>query len=164
MNFKNLHKWRNAILNNHLTHNTFEFKRDQKVFSILFDINSIPYKLGIVKNKTNEFIVISVAKGYQIDADKYWKVLRIMLEIPYGQNMPKPSCFFDDMDKKFPYECKRRELPKGIIAEIYKVKDSEKLYLCGFINWDRYPQSGQKRTSENLEKTRALYPEIYKVV
>ncbi len=73
--------------------------------------------------------------------------------------------FFEDFNSRIPDDfrfLKKQELLK-LITSTYDIEESDKVYYNGIIDWDKV-NNGNNRQEKNLEKTRLLYPELYKQI
>lgn len=151
-----------SIKQSDLTYGTFKYQVNNVSFEIFFDISIIPFQLGFIQRKSTFQLWLDVKSGFEInpiiDTIDYKSLVKI-LQLKYNPDNPfKPQSFFDEFNKKIPstYSPTPIELLHYVSKQRYNIEEKEKLYFDRFIPW-----KNQKRSKENLEKTRLLLPKIY---
>jgi len=151
------------------TYGVFKFTKNKVDFDILFDIGINPYKIGFLVINNDFQLWLDVLPGFNINTflsktelNSLIKVLKLKYD-PDNQFSTKK--FFEEFNSKIPSDfrfIKKQELPK-LVKYIYDIEESEKVYYNGMIDWDRI-NNGNNRQESNLEKTRLLYPKLYKQI
>ena len=91
------------------------------------------------------------------------KKLQDIVGLKYDPNNPfSTNSFFEEFNKKIPHQISsyQKAYRDKLILSSHSIEESEKLYFNGFIEWEKI-DSGKKRSHENLEKTRLLFPKRY---
>jgi hypothetical protein len=151
-----------SIKKNDLTYGTFKYQVNEISFEIFFDISVVPYQLGFIQRQSTFQLWLDVKSGFEINPvinNQDYKSLVKILQLKYNPDNPfKPQNFFDEFNKKIPntYSPTSIELLHYVSTQRYDVEEKEKLYFNKFMPW-----KSQKRSKENLEKTRLLLPKIY---
>ncbi|MCX2683394.1 DUF6037 family protein [Campylobacter sp. MIT 21-1685] len=153
-----------------LSHTIFDYTHNSIEFSILFDIGVNPFQLLLVKKYSPLTLSLDINKGFILETllekEKY-ETLKEMLHIKKGGDNPFfINIFFKELDSKIPKEAKipvLDENSKLVISRVYQCEEQDKIFPCGFIDWNN---NGSKRgySEKNREKTRLLYPDIYKAI
>lgn len=156
------------IKRNNLTYDVFDFTKNNISFNVLFDINSTPFKLIIIKKRSSEYIKIDVLNGFtinpQLNSEQY-NTLVSMLELRYQEGNPFSTItFFEELNQGIPATISKIEIGKNTIATIYQCEEAEKVLIREIRDWDKYPHLNKTCSAENKEKTRILYPEIYEQI
>lgn len=160
LNLRDLHI---DILKHKRTYDVFEYSHNKIQFSVMFDVDCIPFKLILIKKRSTQYLIIDVLTGYKINTylGEKLKVLKDMLELKDGRTKFSTNKFFEEFNRKIPDSLQEKAISKSTISQIYQCEESEKIYIKELRNWDNYPELGKHATKKNREKTRLLYPEIY---
>lgn len=159
----NLHDLHVDILKHNKTYDVFDYIHNGVEFSVMFDVNCEPFKLTFIKKRSTLYLILDVLAGYKINTylgDKL-KILKDMLELKDGKTKFSTNKFFEEFNQRIPHGISNEKISKSTLSKIYNCEESEKLYIKRLVDWDKHPKSGKNATSENHEKTRLLYPEIY---
>ncbi len=161
LNLKALYR---DILNNQLTHDTFEYVNNRIRFDVFFDIGTVPFKLVFIKQRSDLFLILKVKKGFELETflslDDL-NILKQMLEITKGKSQFSTTAFFREFNSSIPITVSKRTISKRIISRIYQCEDEDRIYIKTTIDWVKLPNSGRHVSCANREKTRLLYPDIY---
>ncbi len=149
----------------------FSFQKNKIEFDVFFDFNTTPYKLGFLPKNADIEIWLDVHSGFVIDSliskEEYYSLTRI-LGLKYDPNNPfSTTAFFEEFNSKIPQELPSLDLYEATIVHVtinkYSIEKPDRIYYIGQKEWDKPQNRGKgNRRPENLEKTRLLYPEIYK--
>jgi Family of unknown function (DUF6037) len=138
------------------------------LISFLFDINSEPYKLIIVKKRSSLFIKVDVTYGFVINPilnRNDYNTLIEMLELTFQKGSPfLTKEFFDELNSHIPSKITNIPVDKLVIARIYDCEEKDKVYIKEIRDWSKYPHLNKSCSKENKEKTRLLYPDLYKEI
>lgn len=153
-----------------LSYTIFDYTHNGIEFFIMFDIGTNPFKLLLVKKYSLLTLSLDINKGFiletSLEKEKY-ETLKEMLEIKKGNTNPfSTTIFFKELDSKIPKEAKKPVLDenhKSVISRVYQCEEQDKIFPFGFVDWD-YNGSKKRYTERNREKTRLLYPDIYKAI
>lgn len=157
------------IKNNNLTYGVFDFRTNGVDFNIFFDIGSIPFRLGLLPKGNNNQIWLNVLKGFEIDSNlsknDYYKLIEL-LGLKTDKNNPfSPFKFFLQFNNAIPNNIKslnHKEIAR-ISRSVTSLEEEDKTVFYGLIEWDK-GKTGNKRSKENLEKTRLLLPKTYEEI
>lgn len=163
LNLRDLHI---DILKHNRTYDVFDYSHNGIQFSVMFDVDCIPFKLILVKKRSTQYLILDVMAGYQINTylGEKLQLLKDMLEVKNGKTKFSTNQFFEEFNKKIPHTIQNKKISKSTISRVYHCEESEKIYIRELRNWDKYPELGKHATKENREKTRLLYPEIYEKI
>lgn len=151
------------------TYCVFKFNKNKIEFDIFFDIGTNPFRLGFLLIESNFELWLDVQQGFRISTmleREKLKELRELLGLKFDPNNPfSTKSFFEEFNSKIPntpphYKKEQRD---RIVLYSFSIEEPDKLYYAGIIEWDKM-QSGRKRSFENLEKTRLLFPELYRQI
>lgn len=152
----------------------FPFQKNKVKFDVYFDIKDSPFKLGFIAKNTNLSIWFDIQRGFIIDCrlskEQYYLLCKILnLKKASEENPFSTSAFFDEFNNAIPNKLQPLELYRDTIIHVainkYSIEEPDKLYYYGKIDWDLPQNIGKgRRSNENLEKTRILYPEIYEII
>ncbi|MBG9445297.1 DUF6037 family protein [Cytobacillus firmus] len=156
------------IKRNNLTYDVFDFTKNNIDFNVLFDINSTPFKLIMIKKRSSDYIIIDVHNGFKINPhlsrDKY-DTLVSMLGLQFKKGNPfSTKEFFEELNQKIPSNISRKNISRNTIFTIYQCEEKDKVYIKEIRNWDTYPHLNKSCSPENKEKTRLLYPDLYEEI
>lgn len=162
----NLHDLHVDILKHKKTYDVFDYNHNGIEFSVMFDVNCVPYKLIFIKKRSTQYLILDIITGYQINTylGEQLQVLKNMLELKNGKTKFSTNQFFDEFNQKIPHTIQNKKISKTTISRIYHCEESEKIYICELRDWDKYPELGKHATKENREKTRLLYPDMYEEI
>lgn len=173
MELTNLRRMYSLMKKANMTYSVFPFKRGKVEFDVFFDINAIPFRLGLIVKRANKDIWLNVEQGFRIDPilprDEYRLLIKI-LEIQYDENNHfSIKSFFEEFNRKIPLELSPIEEYRDTVIHVaikdYSIEEAEKIYYLGTTDWDSPANKGKgNRTDKNLEKTRLLYPNIYEQI
>lgn len=151
------------ILKHKRTYDVFDYSHNGIQFSVMFDVKCTPFKLILVKKRSQQYLILDVIAGYKIHTylGEKLQVLKDMLELKNGKSRFSTNQFFKEFNEKIPHAIQNKKISKTTISRVYHCEESEKIYIREMRNWDEYPELGKHVTKENREKTRLLYPEIY---
>lgn len=157
-NLKPLYK---IIKENNETYTTFEFKKNNLVFEIFFDIDSIPFQLGFIVKHSNFEMWVEVMPGFEIspiiDKTDYKKLVGLLGLIYDPNNKFSTLGFFEEFNLKIPaYGKKNKELAVYVGKSKYQIEYPDKIYFLKMMPW-----TSQHRSFKNTEKTRLLLPKLY---
>lgn len=159
----NLRPLHSDILKHSKTYDVFDYTHNGIDFSVLFDVNCQPFKLTMIKKKSDQFLILEVLNGYQINTylGEDLKKLKEMLELHHGKMKFSTNDFFEEFNRKIPEFISNAKISNTCLSRVYQCEDCDKLYIRELRNWDKYPELKKHATPENREKTRLLYPKIY---
>lgn len=157
------------IKNNNLTYGVFDFRSNAIDFNIFFDIGVVPFRLGFLPKGNNNQIWLNVLKGFEIDPNlsknDYYKLIEL-LKLKTNKNNPfSPFKFFLQFNNSIPKSIKvlNYKERKHISKKVTSLEEEEKTVFNGLIEWDK-GNTGNKRSKDNLEKTRLLLPKTYEEI
>ena len=155
LNLRDLHI---DILKHNRTYDVFDYSHNGIQFSVMFDVDCIPFKLILVKKRSTQYLILDVMAGYQINTylGEKLQLLKDMLELKNGKTKFSTNQFFEEFNKKIPHTIQNKKISKSTISRVYHCEESEKIYIRELRNWDKYPELGKHATKENREKTRLL--------
>lgn len=64
LNLRDLHI---DILKHNRTYDVFDYSHNGIQFSVMFDVDCIPFKLILVKKRSTQYLILDVMAGYQIN-------------------------------------------------------------------------------------------------
>lgn len=157
------------IKNNNLTYGVFDFRTNGVDFNIFFDIGTVPFRLGFLPKGNNNQIWLEVKQGFEINKDlssqDYYKLVGILNLKKDDNNKFSPFKFFLQFNNAIPNNIKilnHREIAR-ISRCVTSLEEEDKTVFYGLIEWDK-GKTGNKRSKENLEKTRLLLPKTYEEI
>ncbi|EPH77107.1 hypothetical protein D929_00176 [Enterococcus faecalis 02-MB-P-10] len=167
-NLKKLH-WSMKKLD--LTVDVFDFSYNEVDCSILFNPDySTGFSLTLFKKKNALVLKLPVNPGYNlvIENENFNAFCRFF-EIKHEKGAFSIIEFFSYLNSKIPTKAsKNTPRQREIISSLLTIDDSQKLHFDHFINWEKAraknPKLKKGRNTKNLEKTRLLYPEIFKEI
>lgn len=153
---------------------TFDFKYKQTIFACLFEANyEKGFSLTFFKPISGESLKMPILPGYLVstfieDRDLYtyfWTFFQ--LEARNGGFTMQS--FFERLNQSIPSTFEiNKNLDRPLISRKYDTEDKERPFFLGFINWQmlraKNPEAKGSRSETNLEKTKLLYPQIYKAI
>ena len=155
-----------------LDHTAFDYIHNNIKLYIFFDIETKPFRLLLIKKHSSITLLLEIHQGFvlntHLEREKY-NILREILEIKNGSTTSfSTNKFFEELNSHFPKEAKMHDLNKDkniklAISKAYQCEDAEQIYPYAFIDWDRI-DGNKSYSSKNREKTRLLYPDIYKSI
>lgn len=154
------------LLTNKETYCVFKYQKKQVEFDIFFDIAANPFRLGFLVPNNDFHLWINVEKGFEIDTqlnpDDYRKLVRLLNLRFDANNKFSTFAFFVEFNNRIPKSIPKvsSDYIRNLIVNTHNIEEKDKLFYLGIIDWDKI-DSSRGRTSENLEKTRLLYPALY---
>lgn len=141
------------------TRDNFSFSYNNKIFSCIFIIDVIPYRLYLTTIGENPVVFeLEIQKGYLVKTyfEDYHKLLDY-LELKYNPNhIFRPIDFLVALNKNIPNKFTKAPHYSDVLFAISKcrtVEESSKIYFCGW-----YTNPDKKRVREtNIEKTRDVF-------
>lgn len=166
MRLNKLRPIHDEILEKFQTYAIFQFKKNKTEFDVFYDIVKMPWQLGLLARQENFQLWIAVDIDFNfipyIDPEQYKKLVAI-LGIKYDPNNKfTPFAFFKEFNESIPSHLPNidHNSVRKVVLKCMQIEEADKIYYCGSIEWDKLGGS-KKRSIENLEKTRLLYPELY---
>lgn len=140
----------------------FYYTFNEVKFDVFFFIDVLPFRLMFGALGYNFFFEIDVEEGFNINPflsrDKYTTLVTTVLKLKYDPNYKfEMSKFFVDFNRHIPQNKKNthKVLPQDIAKHRADIEECEKIYFCGWLDNDL---RGNKRSSENLKKSKTLLP------
>lgn len=141
------------------TRAVFQFKFNEKAFSCIFLVDTIPYRLYLTTfGVTPVVFELEIEKGYRVKnyIDDYSKLIAY-LGLKYDPNhIFKPDDFLAALNRNIPPRFTGRPNYKDVLIIASKrrnIEEINKIYFCG---WYSNP-IGKNVKPENLEKTRSAF-------
>lgn len=138
---------------------TFPFEYNQKLFSCIFLVDIIPYRLYLTTLGIKPIVFeLQIERGYKVKSylDDYNKLITY-LELKYDPNHKfKPNDFFEVLNRNIPMQFTNRPNYKEVLIVAVKrrnIEEIEKIYFCGWYS----NHVGKRVRPENLEKTRSAF-------
>lgn len=152
---------------------TFDHEYNGVKSSAIFDTrNSQGWKLVFLKLLVGDTLEIPIQPVYSfvLDGDAVYRNFRLYFGISGVKGKFSIKEFVEHLRKQVPQKYILNDKCRKTITKYDPIdKDNEGIYPIGTINWQlvhaKNPEMDVKkyhRTLENLEKTRELYPAIYK--
>ncbi len=152
---------------------TFEFAYNGIMSDVIFDTRVTPWKLIFIKRSGQDILTLFI-EGYHfiINGDKKYKEFIEYFNISGKKGSFSIADFLNSFSNAIPasYVLDNKKREKIIRYDILDDK-SEGIYPIGLKNWElihannpELPLNKYHRSSENLMKTRELYPKIYSVI
>lgn len=162
----------NAMRKINVSIGTFEHEYNSVESSVIFDTrNSDGWKLIFIKRIHGEVMEIPIKKGYQfvIDGDEKYREFRVYFEIGGGKGVFSIKDFINNLSRQIPAEYQLNDHKRRVTLRYDKLdNESDGIYPIGVTNWEvvhakntELPKDKYHRTSNNLMKTKELYPKIY---
>lgn len=151
------------------TYAIFDYKHNQIKLIILFDTKPQPFSLLLCKRYSSQSLLLDIKQGFMLNpflSPEQYKILLQMLEIQSGATKFLTSVFFQELDSKIPSQTCDYEMDtelRKIISYAKNFEDKDKLFLYGYIDWDK-TGSGKQYTQANRDKTKILYPSVYNAI
>ena len=60
----NLHDLHVDILKHKKTYDVFDYNHNGIEFSVMFDVNCVPYKLIFIKKRSTQYLILDIITGY----------------------------------------------------------------------------------------------------
>lgn len=149
----------------------FDYSHSAKIkLIILFDIKTIPFSLLLIKKVYKQTLLLDIQRGFMLDtflqSNQYNRLLQ-MLEIKPGIIKSfSTKEFFQELNSKIPTHTHNYILDdetRMAISHSKNFEEKDKILICGYIDWDEI-KNGKTYTQANREKTRILYPDVYKKI
>lgn len=151
---------------------TFEFTYNKVASDVVFDTRASElWQLIFIKRGRGETLIIPIMKGYRftIEGNKKYTDFANYFGIGRGKGQFSIKDFVNYLNNRIPSEYRLSDNARKTILRYDKLdKDSDGIYPIGTINWEEahaknpmLPKDKYHRSSENLLKTKELYPEIY---
>ena len=164
LNLRDLHI---DILKHNRTYDVFDYSHNGIQFSVMFDVDCIPFKLILVKKRSTQYLILDVMAGYQINTylGEKLQLLKDMLELKNGKTKFSTNQFFEEFNKKIPHTIQNKKISKSTISRVYHCE--EKL---DFTYWNEPIQdlkgAGMSvvvspKANEQLNMTRDLTEFLY---
>lgn len=149
----------------------FDFSYNNVDCSVLFNPDyDTCFSLTFFKKKSNQTLKLPVKPGYDltIQGENFYAFCRLF-EIKRQKGAFSIKEFFSYLNSKIPTNSiPNTSSQRELISSLINVDDSEKLHFDHLINWEKAraknPELKKGRNPKNLEKTRLLYPEIFKEI
>ncbi len=151
---------------------TFDHKYNEVYSHVIFDTSLTEWKLIFIKHITGDVLELPVARGYRLEIRSFedYKSFRKYFAIGGKQGEFKFSDFMPHLNKQIPDAYVLDDAKRKTVISYNKIdKKTSGIYPIGTINWTevhiKHPQldpDKHHRTVENLNKTRELYPDIYR--
>lgn len=141
------------------TRAVFTFKYKEKLFSCIFLVDIVPYRLYLATLGTAPLVFeLEIERGYKAKSylDDYKKLVEY-LDLKYDPNhIFKPNDFFEVLNRNIPHKFTEKPNYREVLAVAVKrrnIEEENKIYFCG---WYKNP-NGKFVRAENLEKTRSAF-------
>jgi len=167
MQLTNLKPLYRQMMQNDLSYCVFAFSVNNVEFDIFYDVGVTPNKIGFLPIGDNRQLWLNVRRGFFIDdglsKDQYYTLVNILGLERDPDNKFKPANFFNDFNNRIPeaYRQLNKRERATIVGRAYEVEEHLKTVYIGERDWDNKLGIPNKRSAENLEKTRLLYPDLY---
>lgn len=166
MKLNNLRRLYAGMKDNGESYYIFEFVKNKVVFEVVFDIYYSPFTIHFLQKESDFSFIVNVEQGFIINPllkGELYSQLCNILNLKYDPNNRfSPKSFFEEFNDKIP-GFKHREKKERELLPYYKdqIEDSENIFYGGKREWNKI-RNGRNLTEKNLEKTRVLYPDLYK--
>ncbi|WJP96720.1 DUF6037 family protein [Macrococcus bovicus] len=151
---------------------SFSFTYNNIECDCLFSIDSQPFEITFIKMYSGDLITVPIKNGFIFDLYSNKKTsaeFRKFFNIGFTRGSFDLTTFLNYFSRIIPSSVTERTLHKvSVIDKKYDLHNGEGLYFGGTLNWPkinaRKPPDAKHRhrRPENLEKTKKLYPQIYK--
>lgn len=150
----------------------FKFDFGNVSCNAIFFIDEKPFRLSFVKNLTGDIFEIAVSSSFlAVYKSSEEQRLRDFFEVPRGHGVNLIfKRFTAAINEQAPTSC-RSTLnlnERKMVATARRVEEADKIYICGFVDWDtinaEHGTVRGNRSESNKAKTRVLYPEVEKLI
>jgi hypothetical protein len=160
MKLEHLKQLHESMITEGVTRRRFNYTFNKVIFDVFFFTDEVPYKLMFGAIGFNFSFELSVKKNYEInpflEADKFHKLVNDVLKLKYDKNNKfKISTFFINFDNQIPNNFKATHIVNPHDIAVYR-SDLEECNKIYFLRWLDNDSKNNKRSPENLEKTKAL--------
>lgn len=128
------------------------------------------FSITFVKKSTGTIMKLFIKPGYDLQINgRDFSVFCNFFEIGRGKGVFSMKDFINHFNNHIPikpsdFSPEKRKL----VSKVFKVEESDKVFFDYLINWDKIraqnPNITSSRSKKNLDKTKMLYPEIYKEI
>lgn len=153
-----------------LSYSIFDYKHNHIKLEILFDINTQPFKLLIIKQCSNLTLLLDIKTGFELDiflTQEKYQILIEMLEIKSGKTNPfSTKKFFEELNNAIPLQAEKYQMNNNlryIISQTNKLDEADLIYVKCLRDWSK-TKSNKHVSEKNREKTKYLYPDIFEII
>ena len=132
LNLRDLHI---DILKHNRTYDVFDYSHNGIQFSVMFDVDCIPFKLILVKKRSTQYLILDVMAGYQINTylGEKLQLLKDMLELKNGKTKFSTNQFFEEFNKKIPHTIQNKKYPNQQLVVCIIVKKVKKFIFVNCV-------------------------------
>ena len=154
---------------------TFEFQYNEILTDVIFDTRSSEsWEIIFMKDGIGKTLTIPIKLGYKftIDTSKKYQEFISFFNIKNGKGKFSIKSFKEYFDENISDEYKLSDNTRKKIIKYDRIDtDSEGIYPISLKNWElihaknnKLPKDKFHRSSENLAKTKQLYPDLYEAI
>lgn len=150
---------------------TFEYSYNNVSCSCIFDADyQNGFSITFIKKSLGTVMKLPIKPGYRIQIQgELFPIFCNFFEIKRGKGLFSMKEFISHFNNHIPTVLSKNTPEKRkLIATIFQLEEADKIYYDHLINWEKIrvqnPNNKCHRSKENLEKTKKLYPDIYKTI